>query len=525
MKTSDEIFQLIKSLTKQEKTYFKKFASAFTDEEGSNYLKMFDEISNQAVKGETYNEEKIKKGNYSGKFLKNLSYHKNYLYNMIMSSLINYHKENKEIIFIRNLLSQVEILTGKLLYEQALKVLARASKIAAEKEMFLFSYEINYLERVLKKLTLGHLESTLQINDFYKNQKEILEKLLNIIEFYNLHDRINDIMRKSSTGNSRSEGEMNELSIILENDLLKDESNALTFQSKILMNDILLLNGMSKGDYQYAYKYISANVSIWEKNIHKTSGKLDGYIFALNNLLIAQRRLKLNDEGSETLLKMKGLERVYPNYLTDKNKVFIFYSVNIVELTGYLESCDFENLEKLIMECEKDFGSYESKMNLHYRIILYYFLGISNFVMDKYEKSIYWLGKIINIGKTNFSQDYQCYSRIVYLISYYELGYYDSMEYALKSAYHFLSKREKVYKYENIILQYLRRSFRINSKKELGCMFEDMKRDLEKIVNDPFEQNAFDAFNILYWLESKIKNISVAQVMKDVRSETSNDNR
>ena len=137
MKTSDDIFQLIKSLTKQEKTYFKKFASAFTDEEGSNYLKMFDEISYQAVKEEAYNEEKIKKGNYSGKFLKNLSYHKNYLYNMIMSSLVNYHKDNKEIIFIRNLLSQVEILTGKLLYEQALKVLARASKIAEEKDMFL----------------------------------------------------------------------------------------------------------------------------------------------------------------------------------------------------------------------------------------------------------------------------------------------------------------------------------------------------------------------------------------------------
>ncbi len=45
-------------------------------------------------------------------------------------------------------------------------------------------------------------------------------------------------------------------------------------------------------------------------------------------------------------------------------------------------------------------------------------------------------------------------------------------------------------------------------------MFEEMKRDLEKIVNDPFEKNAFDAFNILYWLESKIKNISVAEVMK-----------
>ncbi len=514
MKASDEIFQLVKSLTKQEKTYFKKFASAFTGEEGSNYLKMFDEISNQAVREEAYNEEKIKKGSYSGKFLKNLSYHKNYLYNMIMSSLINYHKDSKEIIFIRNLLSQVEILTGKLLYDQALKVLGRAAKIAEEKDMFLLSFEINYLDRILKRLTLGHQESSLLVNDFYNNQKGILEKLLNNVEFFYLHDRINDISRKSATGRTRNDEDMNELRKILNSDLLKDESKALTFQSRIMRNDILLQNGMSTGDYENANKYISENVSIWEKNLHKTSGKLDGYIFALNNHLITLRRLKLYDEGIETLKKMTDLDKKYPNCLTDKNRVFIFYSANTVKLSGYLESCDFQNLEKQILECEKNFKLYEVKMTLHFRITLYYFLGISNFVLDQYEKSIYWIGKIINVGKTDFSQDYQCYSRIVYLICYYELGYYDTMEYALKSAYHFLSKREKVYKYENIILQYLRRSFRINSKKELGIMFEEMKRDLEKIVNDPFEKNAFDAFNILYWLESKIKNISVAEVMK-----------
>lgn len=268
---------------------------------------------------------------------------------------------------------------------------------------------------------------------------------------------------------------MKELKIILDNDLLKDESKALTFQSKILMNDILLLNGMSTGDYENANKYISANVSIG-KIFHTHLGKLDGYIFALNNQLITQRRLKLYAEGAETLKKMTDLDKKYPNYLTEKNRVFIFYSANTVQLTGYLESCDFQNLEKQILECEKDFDLYESKMNLHFRITLYYFLGISNFVLDKYEKSIHWISKIINIGKTNFSEDYQCYSRIVYLISYYELGYYDSMEYALKSAYHFLSKREKVYQYENIILQYLRRSFRINSQKQLDDMFAEMKK-------------------------------------------------
>jgi len=45
-------------------------------------------------------------------------------------------------------------------------------------------------------------------------------------------------------------------------------------------------------------------------------------------------------------------------------------------------------------------------------------------------------------------------------------------------------------------------------------MFIEMRYELEKIYNDPFEQNAFDAFNILYWLESKIRNISFAEYLR-----------
>lgn len=124
------------------------------------------------------------------------------------------------------------------------------------------------------------------------------------------------------------------------------------------------------------------------------------------------------------------------------------------------------------------------------------------------------MGRIINMEKTDLSQDYQCYSRIVYLISYFELGYFDSLEYALKSAYHFMSKRDRVYKYENIILKYLRISFRIKTMSELDEMFKNMKRELEEIKDDPLEQNAFDAFNILYWLDSKVKKIPMMELIK-----------
>lgn len=50
--------------------------------------------------------------------------------------------------------------------------------------------------------------------------------------------------------------------------------------------------------------------------------------------------------------------------------------------------------------------------------------------------------------KTDLSEDYLCYSKIIYLFSHNEKGLFDKIEYALRSTYHFLSKRKKIYKFE-----------------------------------------------------------------------------
>ncbi|MBK7253109.1 MAG: hypothetical protein IPI04_04105 [Ignavibacteria bacterium] len=87
MKSSDEIFQLIKSMSDKEKRFFRKKYILFISDDDNNYLKLFDEISKQTDTNEDYDEKKVKEGSYSGKFIKNLSFHKNYLYNTLLNSL------------------------------------------------------------------------------------------------------------------------------------------------------------------------------------------------------------------------------------------------------------------------------------------------------------------------------------------------------------------------------------------------------------------------------------------------------
>ncbi|MEZ4692356.1 MAG: hypothetical protein R3A12_20220 [Ignavibacteria bacterium] len=85
----------------------------------------------------------------------------------------------------------------------------------------------------------------------------------------------------------------------------------------------------------------------------------------------------------------------------------------------------------------------------------------------------------------------------------------------MKSAYHFISKRKRVYKYENIIRKYLRSSFRIRNNIELEYMLGEMLHELKEIITDEFEKNAFDAFNIIPWLESRLKKIPMIRLLKE----------
>merc|ERR1711974_480393 len=78
---------LIKSLTKSEKRFFKLSSSLQSGEK--NYLKIFDAIEEQSE----YNEEDIKEQFKNERFIKHFPSEKNHLYKLILKSLRSYHSD------------------------------------------------------------------------------------------------------------------------------------------------------------------------------------------------------------------------------------------------------------------------------------------------------------------------------------------------------------------------------------------------------------------------------------------------
>lgn len=112
------LFELIKSLTPEEKRYF-KLSAKYGQEK--NYLKVFNIIDKQTV----YDEKEIRKKYAAESWVKNFSATKNYLYELILKNLETGNSKTSFKRVILSGLAQIEILFQKALYEQASTLLEK----------------------------------------------------------------------------------------------------------------------------------------------------------------------------------------------------------------------------------------------------------------------------------------------------------------------------------------------------------------------------------------------------------------
>ena len=136
-------------------------------------------------------------------------------------------------------------------------------------------------------------------------------------------------------------------------------------------------------------------------------------------------------------------------------------------------------------------------------------------VAEDYKRSLKWLVKANISQNYNIRQDLECIGRIMEIVLHYELGKIDIMEYRIKSTYRFLSKKQKLYNIEKIILTSIRKLINVNSKQDTKAFFVQLKKSLEPIVKDPLEKRFLAYFDIMSWLESKIENRKFAAIVKD----------
>ena len=503
---SDQLYQLIKSLSPPEKRYFKVFVSKGKSQQDAKFIKLFNLID----KYDDYDEARILKLEKSIK-AKQISNLKAHLYRQILQSLLNYNPDEDIEIIIREQLNYANLLYNKSLIDQCGKVLEKARQMAENNDKVLLLFEILEFEKKLltKSIRTDIMDNVLKL---VNETESLLKKIRNTRIFQNLSIKLYSFYLQ--IGFIRDENDFERATQLLYSSLPAFKEEKLTFNEKMFLYHSFTGYYFFIQDTERGYQYAQKWYQLFEQNPERIIPKIEYYIKAFNNLLAAQFKLfklKEFDEYSQKFAKipkMKGLN------LTFNLERQIFKYSSIHKINRFFIVGEFTQGTKIIPKIAEGLKKYENSMDTHSLTIFYYKFACMYFGDEDYQQTTFWLNKIINAKDVNIRSDIHGFARILNLISHWELNNTDLVDYYIRSTYRYLIKKSDFHLYQQYILKFLRKLAKILPE-ELNQAFIDLKKDLLPLRNNAYEKRAFLYFDIISWLESKINNKSNQLIIRE----------
>ncbi len=502
---TDDLIQLIRSLTRAEKRHFRLFVRRNQASEDILFLQLFDFLD----KHQQYDEAQILK-KLPGIKKRQLSNLKAHLYKQLLISLRLLNTNHVSEIQMREMIDFAKVLYDKGLYRQSLDILEKAKIRAESNEFYPIQLEVLDFEK--------HIESQ-YITRSIEGRSEVLtdetlrlnETINNFNVFSNLSLQLYGLYLK--VGYVRNEKDYFFVKEFFQSNLPQINFNELSFLGKLYFCQSHVWYYYITQEFTFCYRYAQKWVELYEGKEHLIQSHPALYLKGIHNLLNALFFIQHHERFVEGLNKLHAFPEQYD---ISKNKNIeglfnLYHYIHAIKL--HFMQGTFEEglmlapkLEKLIEEDEFNWDDHRV-MVFYYRIACLYFGNGDN------DNAISYLNRIINQKNPDYREDIQCFARILNLIAHFELGNIQLVEYQVKSVYRFLGKMKDLHGVQREIVRFLRRTPRMQAK-ELKEEFIQLKGKLEHWQEEPYERRPFLYLDIISWLESKIEDCTVKDIIR-----------
>ena len=501
----DNLFVLIKSLTKSEKRQFKLYVGRMESNEDSKFLKLF----NQLDKMNSYKEDIIINKKIVSKLqLSNLKAH---LYKQILISLrLNPQHKNVKL-HIRSQIDFATILYQKGLYKQSLKILDKAKSFALKYDENTSAYEIVEFEKLIESLyvtrSLSNRTNELVSQTIYlKEQNDINSGLSNIS--LQLYEKL------IKAGYAKSDIESNEIKKFFKQKIQTFQVDKLGFREKLIYYQIWVWYSLLIQDFLSSYKYASKWIDTFNKNpemikIHPVF-YLKGYNFLLEALALIKYPSKFKNHLKDLIKEVESSS--VPTNQNLSALIFIYKYNNLFNL--YVLEGNFKDSIKIVPEVLDGINANKNFIDHHHIMLLYYKIACMYFTVDDFENCIKYLNMIMKNKNIKMREDLQCFTRILNLIAHWEAGIDFNLDKIIKDTYNYLDKMNDLHEVQKTILKYLNGLENIYPG-EIKGFLRNLYNELKEYEEDPYEKRAFLYLDIISWLESKITNKSVQDIIKE----------
>ena len=501
---NDPLFLLIKSLTSAEKRHFKLYISRNQKNETSKFAKLFDLLDDS----KEYNEEQIFKKSklITRQQLPNLKAH---LYGELLTSLRMLHISKNSEIQIHEQIDFAKVLYNRGLVLQSLKILDKAKAIAKNHSHFILTLEILQFEKDIeaKHITRslkGRAGALIEETSFSIDQINEVTHLSNIaLSMYGLY---------LETGHVKDEKQSLQIEKKFKESIKGINEKQISFFGKAYLHQSYCWYYIIQLNFTKYYRHAEKWVKLFDEH---ADAKLDDpqlYLKAVHNLLnalfIIGRHEKMIDE-------LNKLETFYSEarQVNENLEIQAFIYLYTAKINKHFLEGTFTQGLVLVPEIEQKLKLYQQYIDTHRVLVFYYKIASLYFGSGDNEKAVFYLSKIINLKVGQLRTDIQCFARLLHLIVHYELGNIELLEYLIKSVYRFLSKMNDLDAVLQEIFKFLQKS--LSAKKQnVRENFISLRNKLEKISADKYARRSYQYLDIVSWLESKIENMPVQEVIK-----------
>jgi hypothetical protein len=503
-RSADTLFQLIHSLQKGEKRAFKLYAKRNSSNEDLKIIQLFDAID----KISDYDDAVLlKKLQFTKK--EQLANRKTHLYKQILASLRLLESNEHIDIQLHEQLDAARILYNKGLYLQSLKILEKTKENAKANHQDSFLLQVVFLEKKIEGL---HITRSLKdrATQLTNEANELMKRLHLTSHLSNLALELYGWF--INYGHARNIEDEKNIRDYFQKNISSVPEQVTGFYHKLYLYQSYCWYAFIRLDYLMYYRYTQKWVDLFHGEPQMIEIETGHYIKGMHNLISAHFDLMNHEKFEKTLSEFESFANSAIVKNNDNNTIQVFVYLYTAKINKHFMLGTFDEGLPLVPLINKKLKEYALYLDTHRILVFYYKIASLYFGSGDYDNTVKYLTKIIN-WKVDLRNDLQCYARLLHLIAHYELGNYNLLEYLIKSVYRFMAKMENLGLVEEEIFNFLRRSFHL-SEKELKPEFENLLVKLKQIETNQLDRRAFSYLDIISWLESKINNVQVQEVIR-----------
>jgi hypothetical protein len=485
----ESLFELINSMNKSEKRYFKLQSSLQAGE------KIYLDLFNALEKADSFIEKDFREQHSNEKFVKNFAFHKNHLYRLIIKSLVSYNSGSSVDTKIMMLIAECRILFSKALFQRYFRAIQKAKALAIKYERFGYLLQIIDMEKIIvrkEELNKAGIDSR------HKEVQETIAKIKNSFEYSRLAGLLLENYRQY--GLTRGEAQKSLLDDIIKDKIMQNPSMALSSKAKESYYRVKELYAAVRADHNEVFDALRSRYSIVTRNPAPFNDLIIHYSSdILYSLMETSLRINKPDEAAGYLKAITELKITSKDAACDIEifSEFVPFRINI--LKG-----EFTKAGRMIPKLEGLLKKFRNKMLIDTELSIMYYIIKCRISEEKFAEALKASNNLSSHPFLFKRADYESYLKILYLIIHFELKNYDLLKYIIISTYRFLYKKEKLFKVELLVLQFIRGLPKVKSEHDLQFIFTRMAKQLQKLKTDKFERNAFEYFDFAGWVNKKI---------------------